>query len=221
MPDELAIREEYVRQEARKIIDGIKDPAHDWAHTVRVKVDSLTIGETIGADPMETKLIVWGHDIGYGEQLSTHGETRHEDFSAVLYEPILKRAGYGNDLIQRVLYGIRNHTYSICPNPTSPELMAVQDADRIDTIGIIGIFRAAAYSTFLKRELFDQEDPFAIKRERDSEAYALDDILLRSDKIIEKLHTLKGKEIFARRLEFMRDTIEILRLALGPYIHAT
>ena len=113
---------------------------HDLAHVLRVRALALHWAATEDADPVIVELIALLHDIG-----SPNGRAGHGSRGAGLARSWLVVAGAGPDLTGRVVDAIAILSWSTGRAPEDLEGRLVQDADRLDAIGAVGIGRAFAY----------------------------------------------------------------------------
>src|SRR3712207_6105931 len=136
-----------------------RDPAHDFHHIMRVYKNAEIIGRCEGTD-MEVLLpAVLLHDIivyPKGSAMSS----RSSDESAELAENILQSHGYSQYEIKRISYCIRSHSFTKRLVPASLEGKILQDADRLDALGAIGIARTFSVSGSEKRTFYKADDPF-------------------------------------------------------------
>jgi len=142
--------EEFVR-------DNIKshDGGHDWWHIHRVRNISLFICSTEGkGDLLTVEIASLLHDVG-DRKFRKKGENDHLDRIAQL----LENMDIDKGLIDEVIFINENISFSKGKRPelVSPEFMAVQDADRIDAMGAIGIARAFNYGGYKNNIIYDPE----------------------------------------------------------------
>src|SRR5690606_35255761 len=78
------------------------------------------------------------------------------------------------DRCPAAFYAIEAHSFSAGIPARTEEAKIVQDADRMEALGAIGLVRVFAVSGALNTILFDADDPFADRRELDDKKYALD-----------------------------------------------
>lgn len=130
---------------------------HDWWHIVRVVTMARRIAVEEGADEGVVALAALLHDIAdhkfHGGDLEAGPRKATELLSANQASPAL---------IQRIAQIIREVSYKGAGVPTpvsSLEAACVQDADRLDAIGALGIARAFAFGGSRNRLLFDPDDP--------------------------------------------------------------
>ena len=84
-----------------------------------------------------------------------------------------------------------------------PEAKIVQDADRLEALGAIGLARVFAVSGALGLALFDGEDPFAQHRPLDDKRYALDHFQTKLLKLPQTMQTARGKQLAQHNAQFL------------------
>ncbi|CAM3172277.1 HD domain-containing protein [Vibrio rarus] len=114
-----------------------------------------------------------------------------------------------------VHHAICAHSYSADITPTTIEAKIVQDADRIDSLGAIGIARCIQVSSGFNGELYSAEDPFAEQRSLDDKAFTVDHFFAKLFKLPELMHTKSGKKEAHKRALFMRQYLNQLRQEIG------
>jgi uncharacterized protein len=142
--------EEFVKNNIK-----LHDGGHDWWHINRVRKLSLFIcsGEGKG-DLLTVEISALLHDIG-DQKFREHGAVDH----IMLMSRLLEKLHLEKRMIDEVIFINKNISFSkgARPEVISPEFMAVQDADRIDAIGAIGVARAFNYGGFKNNSIYDPE----------------------------------------------------------------
>jgi uncharacterized protein len=194
-----------------KTIDFVKktlagaEAGHDWFHIERVYKTAKQINHTEQGDPLVVALAALLHDIA--DSKFNGGD---EEVGPRLAGDFLQSLGLESDIIVHVQEIIRNLSFKASLGQitfASKELDIVQDADRLDAIGAIGIARAFTYGGFKNRVLYDPE----IKPQQyaDKEAYK-NTVAPTVNHFYEKLLLLKdlmkteaGKQMAEERHQFM------------------
>jgi uncharacterized protein len=140
---------------ARRYFDG-QDPAHDWQHNLRVIALCERIGREEGADMTVLRLSALLHDIGRAEEKRT-GEC-HAEISAREAAVLLRDEGMDEGVIARIQSAILAHRYRKDRLPVTREEQILFDADKLDSIGAIGVARAFAYSGVIGQPIHS-DDP--------------------------------------------------------------
>ena len=104
-----------------------KDPAHDLTHALRVCRTAMAIAEAEGADPTIVALAALLHDAASGPKNRDRSEEADERVLETV-EPLLKRWGYPDVVIEGVLRAVEVHSYSKGIDPATPEARVLQDA---------------------------------------------------------------------------------------------
>jgi len=102
-----------------------------------------------------------------------------------------------------VEHAIEAHSFSAGIAPQSPEAKIVQDADRLEALGAIGLARVFAVSGALGVALFDARDPFADSRDVDDKAFALDHFQTKLLRLPETMQTEVGRELARHNADFL------------------
>lgn len=194
-----------------KAWEGQYDPAHDLGHVQRVVHVAKHIA---GADGGNLDIILpaaWLHDsINLPKN---HPERAQASAQAAAYAmQALAPHGMHNDQLSAIYHAIEAHSFSANVETLTLEAEIVQDADRMDALGAIGIARVFAVTGALNRAMFDYKDPLAEKRELDDSLYGLDHIKIKLFQIADEMKTNTGKQLAQQRLEkikrFMDDLHE-------------
>ncbi len=127
---------------------------------------------------------------------------------------MLREAGV--ELVRRnaIVACIRDHAFSKGATPPSREAAVLQDADRLDAIGAVGVARCFATCTELKRPLFAPEDPFCDERSPDDKAFGLDHFFKKLLLLEAGMHTATARTLAAPRTAFLRAYLAALRSEL-------
>ena len=201
----------------KKLIELVKpyypgnDPAHDWAHIGRVAhtAEDLARGETVDLECVLAA--VYCHDL---VNLSKDHPDRKNASTLAAQEarPHLKASGFSEEQITIISKAIIEHSFSKGLKPSCLEAAIVQDADRLDALGAIGILRCAAVNTQMKSLFYDPYDPLAEMRELDDKNFMLDHYYVKLFKLPELMNTPRGKALGQARVEYMKNFIhELMR----------
>lgn len=142
-------------EQVKPYFDG-QDPAHDWFHNLRVMGLCERIGQAEHADMEVLRLAVLLHDVGRAEERRT-GEC-HAEISAREAGILLKQAGYDDQLTEKVRKAILTHRFRKNNPPVTLEERILFDADKLDSIGAVGVARAFAYSGVIGQPIHS-DDP--------------------------------------------------------------
>lgn len=180
------------------------DAAHDLAHFRRVWKTAQTLMQGEQVDELVVLTACYFHDI---VSLAKNHPQRHlssqmaaEKTVSVLMQDF---PDYPTDKIAAVRHAIEAHSFSSGIAPLTLEAKIVQDADRLESLGAIGLARVFAVSGALGVALFDAEDPFAARRALDDRAFALDHFQCKLLKLPATMQTEKGKALARLNSEFL------------------
>lgn len=194
------------------------DTAHDIGHVERVWANAKTIAtqEQNGDLPILIGA-AYLHDL---VSLPKDHPERHTSsaLSAKAAAPILANLGYARNQIEHIQHAITAHSYSAKIPPKTIEAKILQDADRLDALGAIGIARTFAVSGALGRPIYHTGDPFGQHRSLDDTGYAIDHWPLKLLRLPEMMQTNSGKSLAVKRINHMQGFLVQLASELGADI---
>jgi len=190
----------FVQQKLSKAEAG-----HDWFHVERVWKNALLILKTEPANTLVVELAALLHDIA--DSKFHRGD---EELGPQMAQQFLSAQHADPETIDHVIHIIRNMSFKSSLEPTyftSKEMEIVQDADRLDAIGAIGIARAFHYGGFKNHLIYDPHIP--PQKNQSKESYKnstaptinhfYEKLLLLKD----KMNTTAAKKIAAERHLYM------------------
>ena len=193
---------ERIKKKVKKTLDG-RDPAHDFHHIMRVYKNAKLIGIREGADMDILLPAVLLHDLIVYPKGSAK-RSKSADDSADMAEKILRDYGYSQERIDKICYCIRMHSYSKKLTPSTLEGKILQDADRLDALGAIGIARTFSVGGSENRMFYNPGDPFfKSRRESDDKQWTLDHFQAKLLKLKDLMHTQAAKNLAQERTNFM------------------
>lgn len=179
---------------------------HDWFHIQRVYKNALLIAKGESCDETVIKLGALLHDIADSK---FHGGD--ETVGPKVAREFLESESVSEDIITHVIQIIDNISFKGGNNKktfSSIELDIVQDADRLDAIGAIGIARAFNYGGFKNRAMHDpQISPktnMTKEQYKNSQAPTINHFYEKLLLLKDKMNTQTGKEIAKKRHEYMQ-----------------
>lgn len=181
------------------------DASHDVYHARRVLATALKIAEAEGNDDDDDILTAaaYLHDL-VNVPKNHPNRSQASAMSAKAAIPLLKEIGMPMHKIAAVCHAIHAHSFSANITPETSAAKIIQDADRLESLGAIGIARTFYVSGVLNRPLFDGSDPLAVYRPLDDQAYALDHFEAKLLTLAGTMQTETGKRIAEERTEFMK-----------------
>lgn len=194
---------EDLKRQAEKMLEG-RDPGHDFEHIMRVYRNAELVGSIEGADMQILLAATLLHDLVVYPKGSSK-RSKSSDDSADLAEKILKKNGWSREKIDKVSYCIRTHSYSKGIRPSTLEGRVLQDADRLDALGAIGIARTFSVGGSENRKFYNPDDPFCRSgREPQDHQWTLDHFQAKLLKLHKTMHTRTAKKMAKKRVLFMR-----------------
>ena len=189
------------------------EPAHDALHVERVMASARRIATAEGADVDVCVTAALLHEL-FNYPKSHPESSRSGDVCAEHAAALLGEHGWDDAFTERVAYCIRVHSFSRGIVPETLEAKVLQDADRLDAIGAIGIARLFATSADMKRPFYDPADPFCRARAPDDKQWGLDHFYRKLLRVGDGLHTETARALAAERLAFMRAYLDQLEREL-------
>ena len=180
------------------------DKAHDVAHLTRVWQSAQRIMVGTEADALVVLAGCYFHDI---VNLPKNHPERHLASAQAADET--RRAlqqvftDFPADKIEAVAHAVHAHSFSAGVTAETIEAKIVQDADRLESLGAIGLARVFYVSGALGRSLFDSEDPLGRNRPLDDAEWALDHFQKKLLKLPETMQTAEGRRLAEFNASFL------------------
>lgn len=186
-----------------------KEPAHDYLHVLRVTESARRIAEQEGAREDVVVPAALLHEL-FNYPKGHPDSRRSGEVCAEHAREVLVAEGCADDVVLAVTTCIREHPFSLGVLPATLEGRVLQDADRLDAIGAIGIARCMATCAEMKRPFYSQDDPFCVSRPPDDKLWGLDHFYTKLLRVPSALHTASARAMAAERLEMMNRFLEQL-----------
>lgn len=187
------------------------DSAHDIAHFRRVwkTARQLNLNEGNPANNLVLLAAAYLHDI---VSLPKNHPERHLSSRLAAKEAavILLELCFPYQHIDAVCHAIEAHSFSANLEAKTIEAKILQDADRMEALGAIGLARVFYTSGRMERDMFDSYDPLAKHRQLDDLQYALDHFFVKLYKVADSMQTKAGKEMAQQRREFLEQYVSQL-----------
>ena len=188
----------------------INDSAHDFDHVMRVFKNAQKICKKENAHEKLVLSAVLLHDIVSYPKFDKRSKLSSIK-SAEKSKKILKKFNFTKEEIQTISDAIRDHSFSRNKIPATIEGKILQDADRLDAIGAIGIARVFAVSGSEKRPFYNVKDPFCKNRVPNDEIWALDHFYRKLFKLESLMNTKSGKIEAKKRTKVLKDFLNELK----------
>lgn len=180
------------------------DKAHDVAHLKRVWQTAQRIMQSTPADALVVMAGCYFHDI---VNLAKNHPQRHlaSAQAAVETRRILQQVfpDFPSDKIDAVAHAVHAHSFSAAVVAETIEAKIVQDADRLESLGAIGLARVFYVSGALGRALFDSSDPLGRERPLDDAQWALDHFQKKLLTLPDTMQTVEGKRLAQYNADFL------------------
>lgn len=188
------------------------EPAHDFFHVERVvgNAHAISRGEGVSEDTeaiAATAALL--HEL-FTLPKNHPDSARAGDRCAEKARELLDVEGAPTWLIGPVCSAIRDHSFSKGVVPEALASRLLQDADRLDALGAIGLARMWATCADMKRPFYAPDDPLCVTRAPDDKEWGLDHVFKKLLVIPERLHTSTARTLAAERVTFLRTYVEQL-----------
>jgi uncharacterized protein len=185
------------------------DPAHDLAHVHRVVANARRLAAAEGADMAVVLPAAWLHDCVVLPKDSARRSLASR-LAAEAAGDFLRQIDYPPAHIPAIEHAITAHSFSAGIPPQTLEAKVVQDADRLDALGAIGIARTLMLGGVMGKPLYDGDEPLPRTRTADDRANVIDHFYVKLLKLAERMHTATGRREGERRTRLMRVYLEEL-----------
>jgi uncharacterized protein len=187
------------------------DGSHDHSHLMRVWRMVLKITAKEPAADLELLAIATLlHDCVAVEK-NAPDRAMASRLSADVARKVLARLGWPEQRIAAAAHVIEAHSFSAGIQPRNLEAAILRDADRLDSLGALGIARTFYIAGRMGSRLYDTADPFGDGRDFDDKNFALDHFAAKLLKLEEGLLTAEGRRIGRERTALMRSFVEEMR----------
>lgn len=199
-----------IQQEVKQIFENSKG-SHDWEHTERVLNNALHIAKVENADIEIITISALMHDIAREHQDKSKGKICHAELGAELAEKILQNLGLEEYKIEQVKHCIKTHRFRGTNEPKTIEAKVLYDADKLDSIGAIGIGRSFVFAGEHGAKVHN--NALSFEEVQKTESYTNEDTAFREFavkliKIKNKMLTKEGRKLAEKRHIFMTKFFE-------------
>lgn len=194
---------------------SLTDVAHDLLHVRRVVANARELTALEGARPEIVLPAAWLHDC---VAVPKHSPQRGvaSVLAARAAGTFLRDSSYLDESVPEIEHAIEAHSFSAGIAPRTREAMVVQDADRLDALGAIGIARCLMVSGAMGKTLYDPCDPFSHVRIPDDTTNVLDHFYVKLLKLVDTMTTTAGRVEARRRTGFMQQYLQQLGHDIQP-----
>ena len=196
-------------EEVKKYFSG--DTGHGLEHTQRVYKLCEHIGNKENADIEIVLPAAILHDIARKEQDDSKGKIDHASRGAELAREILKKLGLEDDKIEKIAHCIEAHRFRKELIPQSLEAKIIYDADKLDSIGSIGIARTFYFAASLGAIVHNKDIDVENTKEYSKDDCAYREFLVKLRYIKNKIITNEAKKLAEERHNFMVEFFDRLK----------
>ena len=188
---------------------GHQDAAHDLSHVRRVWQHCVRINEddALGVAPLVLLAAAYFHDI-VNVPKNSKDRTQASRMAAQRAITILQSLDFPAEYFDEVSAAIESHSYSANLKAETPAAKIVQDADRLEALGALGIARVFYVAGQMNSKLFDADDPWANERELNDKQYAIDHFFVKLLNIKNTMQTKTGRHLAEDLSIKMREYLE-------------
>lgn len=181
-----------------------EDAAHNPMHIRRVVANAhrLTIAE--GADWRVVMPAAWLHDCVIIPKTSPD-RSRASQLAAAQAIAWLEELHWPHGRLEEIYHAIEAHSFTAGITPRTLEAKVLQDADRLDALGAVGLARTLMLGAEMKREFYHAGDPFCHDRQADDGVFTLDHLYCKLLTLEGTMQTASGKNEARKRTDFLRQ----------------
>jgi uncharacterized protein len=191
------------------------DAAHDREHIRRVVRNAERLAAAEGARREIVLPAAWLHDcVSVAKDSPQRAQASR--LAAAQALTWLREWAWPEDFLPDIAHAIEAHSFSAGIPPRTLEAKVVQDADRLDAIGAVGLARCLMLGGAIGRPLYSPEDPFCQQRRPDDRAACVDHFYTKLLTLEETMQTPGGRAEARRRTEVLQEFLVELRREIAP-----
>lgn len=203
-------RIDHLSRKAQELYKS-EDPAHDWAHVQRVLANCRRLQAAEGGDLEILLAAALLHDIV--NLPKNHPQRRQASAMSARAAREYLKADFSAEEIERICAAIEEHSFSLGKRPGTLEAALLQDADRLDAVGAIGVMRTVATGSKMGSPFYCPDEPFAKSRQLE-DRFMVDHFFIKTLKLAEGMNTATARRLADSRVDFMRGFLEQLNLEI-------
>jgi uncharacterized protein len=190
-------------------ITSLDDPSHDILHLKRVVRTAIQLCKSEKARMEIVLPAAWFHDF-INVPKNDPRRKQASRLSAQAAWEFLKGVDYPSEYLPEIAHAIEAHSFSAGIESRTIEAQIIQDADRLDGIGAIGIARCFVVAGLMKRSLYSEQDPFCESRQPDDLCGTVDHFYTKLLKVTKSLKTKAAQVEGEKRLAVMQTYLKDL-----------
>ncbi|RON22982.1 phosphohydrolase [Pseudomonas brassicacearum] len=195
-------------------LEPSEDGAHDLSHLQRVWHNARTIHTQEGGDLEVLLAAVLLHDCVAVEKNSPL-RSQASRLAAEKASGVLADLNWSGSKISAVTHAIEAHSFSANIPATSLEAQIMQDADRLDSLGLLGVARTFYVAGRMGSALYDPQDPQAQRRDYDDKRFCLDHFQTKLLHLANGFQTPTGRHMAQIRHERLKGFMEQFKEEIG------
>jgi len=201
---------DFLQQDA-----AVADAAHDPEHIRRVVQNAKALAQSEGGALAVIIPAAWLHDCVHVPKDSPQRSLASQ-LAAQTAVAFLRTIDYPAQYLPDVAHAIAAHSFSANIPPRTLAAQIVQDADRLDALGAIGIARCLMLGGEMGKPLYHPAEPLPQTRSPDDGHYTIDHFYCKLFKLADKMNTRSARQEALRRAAFMRRYLAQLEQEVGP-----
>ncbi|MFJ7108783.1 HD domain-containing protein [Pseudomonas sp. NPDC098740] len=195
-------------------LEPSEDGAHDLSHLQRVWHNVRTLHAEEGGDLEVLLAAVLLHDCVAVEKNSPL-RSQASRLAAEKASKVLADMVWPDAKVSAVAHAIEAHSFSANIAPTTLEAKIMQDADRLDSLGMLGVARTFYIAGRMGSALYDPQDPEAKAREYDDKRFCLDHFQTKLLHLADGFQTTTGQRLAQTRHERLKGFMELFKEEIG------
>ncbi|MEE4678890.1 HD domain-containing protein [Pseudomonas alliivorans] len=190
------------------------DGSHDISHLLRVWKNVCAIRDHEGGDARLLLAATLLHDCVAVEKNSPFRSSASR-LAAARATELLTGMGWDEESVASVAHAIEAHSFSAQVTPLTLEARILQDADRLDALGMIGVARVFYVSGRMGRFLYDPTDPQSTQRPYDDQNFAVDHFHTKLLHLADSFQTRTGTSLARVRHDRLKRCLDELMEEIG------
>lgn len=191
-----------------------EDAAHNPMHIHRVVTNARRLCAAEGADWLVVMPAAWLHDCVIIPKSSPE-RSRASQLAARQAITWLEDLAWPHGRLEEIHHAIEAHSYTAGITPQTLEAKVLQDADRLDALGAVGLARTLMLGAEMKREFYHPADPFCHTRKADDGVFTLDHLYCKLLTLEATMQTPSGKNEARQRTAYLRQFLAQLENEIG------
>lgn len=187
---------------------------HDLDHTLRVYKNALALCRECGGDIEIISVAAMLHDVGRPEESKSKGGVCHAEIGAKIAAEYLAKRGFEADFIGKVVHCIERHRFRRGATPESLEAKILFDADKLDSIGPVGLGRAFLFAGNSGARLHNSAKEALAAEEYSYQDTAYREYLVKLSKVPQRMLTEPGRKLAQKYGDFMDNFFKEMNLQI-------